>query len=436
MTTALKRDVGVFGAASIGIANIIGAGIFVLSGVAAGLAGPSVILSFLMAGFVSLLTAVSSSELASYITETGASYSYAKRAFGKFPAFLVGWFFYFDQIVGAAAVSVGFAAYFSVLLGLQGTTALILAAVGMPLVMLVLNLVGIKQVSGVASVMVLIKIFAIILVVFLGVFFLVNHFDPKHYTPFFATGFGGTLNGAAVIFFAFAGFNTVSMLSEEVRNPEKTIPKALLLAFGVTFAIYMAVALVEVGVLDWHKLGSVASPLDTLASALSNNRIIIDFVSFSALIATGSVVLSSVTAGARSSFAMSRDNLFPKYFDMVGKRFGTPFVSIIICGAAISVLAGIFFDNIIVIASIFNFGTLFTYLFIHLSLIKLRKKEPDTVRLFKVPLYPVFPILGAASCIVLMYYLSYTAKVASLVWFVIGLLLYLVLVRRHVFARH
>lgn len=430
MTTTLKRDVGVFGAASVGIANIIGAGIFVLSGVAAGLAGPSVILSFLMAGFVALLTALSSSELASYITETGASYSYAKRAFGKFPAFLVGWFFYFDQIVGAAAVSVGFAAYLSVLLGLQGTTALILAAVGMPLVMLVLNLVGIKQVSGAASIMVLIKIFAIILVVFLGIFFLVNHFDPRHYAPFFATGFGGTLNGAAVIFFAFAGFNTVSMLSEEVRNPEKTIPKALLLAFGVTFVIYMAVAFVEVGVLDWHKLGSVASPLETLASALSNNRIIIDFVSFSALIATGSVVLSAVTAGARSSFAMSRDNLFPKYFDRIDKRFGTPFISIIICGAAMSVLAGIFFDNIVVIASIFNFGTLFTYLFIHLSLIKLRKKEPDAVRLFKVPLYPVFPIMGAASCIALMYYLSYTAKVASLVWFVIGLLLYLVLVRR------
>ncbi|MDE1829772.1 MAG: amino acid permease [Thaumarchaeota archaeon] len=435
MTATLKRNVGVFGAASIGIANIIGAGIFVLSGVAAGLAGPSVILSFLIAGFVALLTALSSSELSSFITETGASYSFTKRAFGKFPAFLVGWFFYFDQIVGAAAVSVGFAAYFSILLGLQGTTTLILAAIGIPLVMLVLNLVGIKQVSGVASVMVLIKIFAITLVIFLGAFFLTNHFDPKHYTPFFATGFGGTFNGAAVIFFAFAGFNTVTMLSEEVRNPEKTIPKALLLAFVVTFVIYIGVAFIEVGVLDWHKLGTVASPLDAVVSALSNNRIIIDFVSFSALIATGSVVLSSVTAGARSSFAMSRDNLFPKYFDRIGKKFETPYFSIIICGVAMSVIAGIFFNNIVVIASIFNFGTLFTYLFIHLSVIKLRKKEPHINRPFKVPLYPAFPIIGAASCIALMYYLSYTAKVASFVWFLIGLLLYFVLINRSFFKR-
>ncbi|HJU13705.1 MAG TPA: amino acid permease [Candidatus Nitrosotalea sp.] len=431
MASPLKRDVGLFGAASVGIANIIGAGIFVLSGVAAGLAGPSVILSFLIAGFVAFLTAVSSSELTSFITETGASYSFTKRAFGRFPSFLVGWFVYFDAIVGAAAVSIGFAAYFSVLLGLQTTTTLILAAVGLPLVMLALNFFGIRQAAGAASVMVIIKIFAIVLVIFLGGFFLYSHYDQRHYTPFFANGFGGTLNGAAIIFFAFAGFNTVSMLSEEVRNPQKTIPKALLLAFAITFVLYVGIALVEVGVLDWHKLGSVASPLETLVRALSQNAAIIDFVSFSALIATGSVVLSSITAASRSSLAMARDGMFPKCFVKIHKKYGTPYTSIIICGLVISGLAGIFYNNIGAIASIFNFGTLFTYLFIHLSLIKLRKKEPGATRLFKVPLYPVLPIIGAASCIALMYYLSNTAKMASAIWFLIGLLLYFVLIKRH-----
>jgi basic amino acid/polyamine antiporter, APA family len=427
----LKRNVGVFGAASIGIANIIGAGIFVLSGVAAGLAGPSAILSFLIAGFVALLAAFSSSELSSFITDTGASYSYTKRAFGRFWSFLVGWFFYFDQIVGAAAVSVGFAAYFSVLFGLQGTTTLILTALGMPLVMLVLNLIGIKQVTGIASAMVLIKIFAIVLIIFLGIFFITNHFDPKHYTPFFANGLGGTFNGAAIIFFAFAGFNTVSMLSEEVRNPEKTIPKALMIAFAVTFVLYVGIAFVEIGVLDWHKLGS---PLSTLASTLSDNQVILDFVSFSALIATGSVALSAITAGARGSFAMSRDNLFPRFFTHVHKKFGTPYLSIIICGIAISVLAGVFSNSIDIIASIFNFGTLFTYLFIHLSVIKLRRKEPATARPFKVPLYPIFPIIGALSCIALMYYLSNTAKIASFVWLLIGLFLYALLIKKIKFS--
>ncbi len=428
--TTLKRNVGVFGAASIGIANIIGAGIFVLSGIAAGIAGPSAIFSFLIAGFVALLSAFSSSELSSFITATGASYSYTKRAFGRFWSFLVGWFFYFDQIVGAAAVSVGFTAYFSVLFGLQGTTTLLLTALGMPLVMLVLNLIGIRQVSGIASLMVLIKIFAIVLLVFLGMFFIIDHFDPKHYTPFFANGLGGTFNGAAIIFFAFTGFNTVSMLSEEVKNPEKTIPKALMIAFTVTFVLYVGIAFVEIGVLDWHTLGSIASPLDALAYTLSDNKVILDFVSFSALIATGSVALSSITAGARGSFAMSRDNLFPRFFTRVHKKFGTPYLSIIICGIAISVLAGVFSNNIGMIASIFNFGTLFTYLFIHLSVIKLRRKEPGTVRPFKVPLYPAFPIIGASSCIALMYYLSNTAKIASFIWLLIGLFLYALLIKQ------
>lgn len=428
--TELRREVGVFGAASVGIANIIGAGIFVLSGIAAGLAGPSVILSFLIAGIVAFLTAVSSSELSSFITETGASYSYTKRAFGKFPSFAVGWFVYFDTIVGAAAVSVGFASYFSVMLGLEEYLTLILTAIGLPLAMILFNLVGIKQTAGIASVMVLIKIFAIVLVIFLGTFFLVNHFEPKHYEPFFAKGLGGTLNGAAVIFFAFAGFNTVTMLSEEVRNPERTIPKALLLAFGVTFVLYIGIALVETGILDWHKLGQVASPLDTLITAISDNRIIIDFVSFSALIATGSVVLSSITAASRSGLAMSRDGLFPKIFCRVHRRFGTPHVSIVICGSAMAAIAGLFFNSIGTIASIFNFGTLFTYLFIHLSLIKLRLREPSARRLFRVPAYPFFPVIGAASCIVLMYYLSYAAKIASLVWFLVGLALYVILIKR------
>ncbi len=199
----LKRTVGTFGAASVGIANIIGAGVFVLSGVAAGLAGPAVILSFLIAGVIAMLTALSASELSSFITETGASYAYTKRAFGRFWSFLVGWFKYFDYIVGAAAVSVGFAAYLTSVLGLTGVVPIILAAVGLPIVLCILNLVGIREATRATSAMVLIKIFTIVMLLMVGGFYLTQHFDIGHYTPFFATGFGGMFNGAAVIFFAF-----------------------------------------------------------------------------------------------------------------------------------------------------------------------------------------------------------------------------------------
>lgn len=429
--TELKRNVGTFGAASVGIANIIGAGIFVLSGVAAGIAGPAVILSFFVAGLIAMITALSAAELSSFIIETGASYAYTKRAFGRFWSFLVGWFKYFDYMVGGAAVSVGFAAYFTTVFGLEGSLPVILAAIGMPIVLCVLNIFGVREATRVTSVMVLIKIFAIVLLLMIGGFYLSQHFDIGHYTPFFATGFGGMLNGAAVIFFVFIGFNTVTMMSEETKNPQKTIPKALMIAFGVTFVLYICVAFLLVGILDWREEAKDAHPLGSIASIVSDNKMFFDFISFSALIASGSVVLSSILGGTRASFAMGRDRLLPHQFDKVSKKFGTPYFSIIVGGVIVVVFAGIFYNNIDTIASIVNFGSLFTYLFVNLALIKLRRSEPQTQRLFKVPLYPIVPIIGAASCVGLMYFLSDSAKFVSIVYAVIGLALYFFVYRKY-----
>ncbi len=427
----LRREIGLWGAASVGIANIIGAGVFVLSGVAAGLAGPSVILSFLLAGVVAMLTALSSAELASFITETGASYAFTKRAFGRFWSFLVGWFKYFDYIIGAAAVSIGFAAYFTVLFGLSGPAPVIMAAVALPIVFTLINVFSAKRTTHTAGVMVMIKIFALALLVMFGGFFLAQHFNVANYTPFFPNGLGGMFSGAAIIFFAFIGFNTVTMMSEETKDPKRTIPKALMLAFGVSFVLYMAVAAIEIGVLDWRALGLSASPLADLAAAVSGNVLFLDFISFSALIATGSVVLSSIVGGTRASFAMGRDGLLPHRLSYVSERFGTPYVSVLVGGIAVALISGLFFNSLDTIASIFNFGTLFTFLFINLSLIKLRKSEPHTGRLFRTPLYPAVPILGAISCILFMFYLSDTAKVASLVWVFVGAFIYLVMRRRN-----
>jgi APA family basic amino acid/polyamine antiporter len=426
----LERNVGLFGAASVGIANIIGAGIFVVSGVAAGLAGPSVILSFLLAGFIALMTALSSAELASFITETGASYAFTKRAFGRFLSFLVGWFKYFDYIAGAAAVSVGFAAYFTALFGLTSALPLLLAAIGLPIVFTILNLIGAKESAYATSIMVLIKVFALVLLMFLAGFYLIQFFNIEKFTPFFPNGITGTFNGAAIIFFAFLGFNTVAMMSEETKEPERTIPKALVLAFIVTFILYVGIAFFEVGILDWQKLGTSASPLEDLAIAVSKNRVFIDFIAFSALIATASVVLSSLIGGTRASFAMGRDRVLPGQFDKISKRFRTPYFSVIFGGLIISILAGIFYSDIDTIASVVNFGSLFTYLFVHLSLIKLRKSKPEIKRPFRVPLYPAVPIMGAASCILLMYYLSDNAKIASVLWFLAGLLVFAIMTKR------
>ncbi len=426
----LKRSVGLFGAASVGIANIIGAGIFVVSGVAAGLAGPSVVLSFFLAGLIAMMTALSAAELSSFITETGASYAFAKRAFGRFWSHLVGWFKYFDYMAGGAAVSVGFAAYFTALFGLTGAAPLIIVAVALPLIFTILNVIGVRETVYATSIMVLMKIFALVLLLMVGGFYLAQHFNVANYTPFFPNGPNGTLSGAAIIFFAFLGFNTVSMMSEETKDPEKTIPKALILAFFVTFVLYMLVGFLEIGVLNWEQLGQSASPIEDVASAISNNRIFLDFIAFSALIATGSVLLSSIIGGTRASFTMGRDRLLPRQFDSISHRFCTPYFSIIVGGSIIVVLAAVFYNNIDAIASIVNFGNLFTYLFVHLSLIKLRRSEPEVRRGFRVPFYPILPVMGAVSCVLLMYYLSDNAKIASVIWFGVGLLVYSVMARR------
>ncbi len=427
----LKRNVGLFGASSVGIANIIGAGIFVISGVAAGLAGPSVVLSFFLAGIIALLTALSSAELASIITETGASYVFTKRAFGRIPSFFVGWFKYFDYIAGAAAVSIGFAAYFTALFGLVGPLPLILAAVGLPIIFTILNIIGVKESANATSIMVLIKLIALVLLIGAGGLYLLHFFNIAHFTPFFPTGLGGTLSGSAVIFFAFLGFNTIAMMSEETKNPEKTIPRALILAFIITFVLYMAIAVLEIGILNWQDLGTSASPLEDLAQAISVNPLFTSFIAFAALIATASVVLSSIMGGTRASFAMGRDRLLPQQFDRISSRFCTPYLSVLFGGILVAILAGLFFNSIDLIASIVNFGSLFTYLFVHASLIKLRRDVPEMHRPFKVPLYPLTPILGIISCILLMFYLSLNAMIMAVVWCLIGICVLVVMLRKY-----
>jgi APA family basic amino acid/polyamine antiporter len=426
----LKRNVGLLGATSVGIANIIGAGIFVISGVAAGLAGPSVILSFFLAGIIALLTALSSAELASMITETGAAYAFTKKAFGRVPSFFVGWFKYFDYMAGAAAVSIGFAAYFTALFGLSGPLPLILTAVGLPVFFTVLNVIGVKESANATSIMVVIKLVALTLLIGASGLYLLQFFDIAHFTPLFPNGINGMFNGTAVIFFSFLGFNTIAMMAEETKNPEKTIPRALILAFVVTFILYMAIAVLEIGILNWQDLGTSASPLEDLARAITTNPFFLSFIAFSALIATASVVLSSILGGTRASFAMGRDRLLPQQLDRISKRFCTPYVSVIVGGVFIAALAGLFFNNIDVIASIVNFGSLFTYLFVHASLIKLRHDAPDMHRPFRVPLYPLTPILGAISCILLMLYLSLNAQIMAVIWLLIGICVLVVMTKK------
>jgi APA family basic amino acid/polyamine antiporter len=221
----LKRTLGVFGAASMSIGSIIGAGIFVLIGVASGIGGPGVITSFLVAGITALFTALSAAELASFITEAGGSYVYTQKAFGNFLGFVVGWIRSFDYIVGAGAISLGFAGYFCSFCGIpseRGT--MIVIAVGLPLLFMLINIRGISEASGVTSILVILKITALMLFIIIGGFFLFLEEDFSNYYPFFPNGIGGMLSGASIVFFAFVGFETIWSEPQKVYNQLRNFP--------------------------------------------------------------------------------------------------------------------------------------------------------------------------------------------------------------------
>ena len=196
----LNRTLGFWGATGIGIGAIVGTGIFVLIGVASGIAGPAVILSFVIAGFVALLTGLSTAELSSFIHESGGSYIYTAKAFGQFPGFVVGWMKSFDYIVGASAVSVGFAAYFAYFAGISPTpVTLVIVATFWPLVLMLLNLKGVQEASWTNNLLVALKILALLVFILVGASSLLASGDYANYHPFFPRGFSGVMSGAAVI---------------------------------------------------------------------------------------------------------------------------------------------------------------------------------------------------------------------------------------------
>ena len=428
--TELKKSLGLWTAAGIGIGAIIGTGIFVLIGVASGLAGPSVILSFLVAGFVALLSGLSAAELSSFITETGASYIYTTKAFGAFPGFIVGWMKSFDYIVGASAVSLGFAAYLTYFIGIPPLNAT-LVAIGTiwPLFLMLLNLKGMSEASGANNVLVILKVSALVLFIVVGGYYLLLHGDYSNYFPFFPNGIKGMFSGAAIIFFAFIGFNTVAMVAEEVKDPERNVHRAIILSFAICTLLYVGVAVVAVGLVNWQTLEMSKAPLELALGIATSNPLFLKFVALSALFATTSVIVSSIIGASRALFAMARQGVIPKFLAKISIR-GIPANAVILSGVVISLIVLVTNANLTFLASIFNLGTLLTFFFINASLLQLRRTMPDASRQFRVPLYPVTPVLGAVSCVALAFYLDINAIIASAGWISVGILAYVVNRRR------
>ncbi len=409
----LKRTLNLLDATSIGIGAIIGAGIFVVLGIAIGYAGPSVIFSIIIAGVVASFTAFSFAELGSAIPKEGGAYAYAKELLSPFAGFVVGCLFIFAQIVAGAAISIGFASYFVALVPILPVKTVAIAAA---MILTGLNLVGIKQSTTVNNILVIIKIAILTLFISFGIF----HTNPQNYIEMSPNGLLGTLQGAGFIFFAYLGFGRISTLGEEVKKPERTLPLAILIALVVSIVLYVLTGFTATGLVDYHLLAQSGSPLAIAANA-TGNLTLVAAVSLGALIATTSVLLTNLIGLSRVSYAMARDGQLPKAVAKVSSKFGTPYVSILMMGALLIVLTSIL--DLRQSAAITSFALLTVHTIVNISAIKLRKKLPNSTG-FKMPFYPLIPVLGFGACIVLMFSLPPEAWVVGTIVIVISAILY------------
>jgi APA family basic amino acid/polyamine antiporter len=415
MSMSLKRTLNLLDATSVGIGAIIGAGIFVVLGIAIGYAGPSIIFSIIIAGIVASFTAFSFAELGSAIPKEGGAYQYAFELISPFAGFLVGCLWLFAQIVAGAAISLGFASYFvAIFPGFSVKIVAVLAA----LVLTGLNLVGIKQSTTINNVLVIIKI--AILGSFIGFGLFQTH--PQNLLQLGPNGLFGVLQGAGFIFFAYLGFGRIAALGEEVKNPERNVPLAILIALIVSIVIYILTAFTATGLLDYRTLAQSGSPLAE-ASKATGNLTLVAAISVGALIATVSVLLTNLIGLSRIAYAMSRNGQLPKSISKVSSRFGTPYVSVLVMGALLTVLA--FALDLKQAAAITSFALLATHVIVNLSAIRLRKKMPSSATKFKVPFFPLIPTLGLLSCVILMFSLPQESWVAAAAVVALSAVLYL-----------
>jgi len=410
----LKRTLNLFDATSVGIGAIIGAGIFVVLGIAIGYAGPSVIISIVVAGIVASFTAFSFAELGSAIPKEGGAYEFAFELISPFAGFLVGCLWLLAQIVAGAAISLGFASYF---IAIFPMLSLKTVAVVAALILTGLNLIGIKQSATINNVLVIIKIAILCLFIGFGIF----QIHPQNFSQFSPNGLFGVLQGAGFIFFAYLGFGRIAALGEEVKNPERNLPLAILFALIASVIIYVLTGFTATGLQDYRILAQSGSPIADAAKAMGNFTIVAT-VSFGALIATVSVLLTNLIGLSRVAFAMARNGQLPKSVAKLSSRFGTPYISILVMGVLLTaIVVALDLKQTVAITS---FAILSTHLIVNLSAIRLRKKMPNSTK-FRVPFYPIFPSLGLLSCIILMFSLPQESWIVAAVAVVVSAVLYL-----------
>ena len=439
-----RRVLGLWQLTAIGLGGIIGVGVFVLAGQqAAANAGPAVALAFVIAGIASAAAALCYAEFAGMIPVTGSAYTYGYAVLGELPAWLIGWDLLLEYALIVAAVASGWAGYvqnflhavfgFDLPVWAQGAYGsgdgrvfnLVAAVVAMAVA--VLLTVRTEWGARFNTVIVAIKVLGVALVICVGVFYI----DPANWHPFIPErtfdadgvghfGFNGVVTAAAVVFFAVFGYDTLTTAAEESRNPQRDLPRAVMLSLGISMALYLTISLVLTGIAPYGTLGGDAP----VAEAFQHIGLpwISAIISLTAVAGIISVVFAFMLAAARIWFALSRDGLLPTWFARPHPTFGTPYRPTLLLGVATALAAG--FLPIGELAELVNIGVLGAFIVICASILVLRKRSPDLPRSFRTPWVPFIPLVGIGFSIWLISGLPWLTYERFLIWMVLGLVVY------------
>ena len=465
---SLRRVLGPIDLIALGIGATIGAGIFATIGTAAAGdaqragAGPALIVSFILTAIVCAFTGLCYAELASLVPVSGSAYTFTYATLGELVAWIIGWDLILEYAIGNVAVAISWANYFNTLLSgfgldlprwltvdyrtavqkmpdvIAGAPHVFgvpivfnLLAIGIVALLSVLLVWGVRESARATVVMVIIKLLVLGLFCFVGIGFI----KPENWQPFAPNGFEGIAAAAAIIFFAYIGFDAVSTCAEETRRPGRDLPIGILGSLAVSTLIYVVVAVVFTGLVPFPVLRSLnsaeqAEPLTVALRHVGRSDTIIGLVAFGSVVAHTAVLLVFQLGQARIFMAMARDGLLPASLARVHPRFRTPHVATILTGIGVGVLAGV--SNIDEMVDLTNIGTLSAFVLVCIGVSILRFKMPDRPRPFRVPFGPVLiPALGALSCMGMIAYLPRTSWLRFGIWLVVGLVVYALYGYRH-----
>ncbi len=400
----LKRAITLTDAIMINLGAIIGAGIFVIIGIAIGAAGPAIIISIIISAIVAIFTGLSFSEIASHVAKEGGTYEYARVALMPSAGVIAGLAWTFGNIIAIAAVSLSLGSYINVLT--HASIPLPYFAITSILIFMLINIFGVKNSAKTITGLVVINIFILITFVIIGMFY----FKPSNFAYVLPYGTSGLLTGAALIFFAFTGFSRVTTISDEVVDPEKTIPKAIIISIIISTVLYIAVAIVALGLVPYASLATSAAPLSTAIASIHNN--ILDLIiAIGGIVATAGVMLTGILGTSRVFYAMGRDLELPKMLSRLD-RFSTPINSIIISSLlGIVFILFVSFGNIVEAA---NASILVSYLIINIAAFNLWRNLPKEVQegagsapapLRRRRYFGAIPVLGVASILLILAYI-------------------------------